>query len=184
VGVHTGLRSANSRLRILLYLPFLKANTTKAIGYAAIARSVSRILYTYVDLAAANNLNPSWPQLQRLVICGQILIMCHAAGELQKRESRVLFRMLVDILRKHEDTWPVCSELVNGYSAAAHVFGAYIAGAEMRFVLPLMGTGIDVSPAPSALRIHSELNLGDMTSLESFQWTDLGLDFDFSSFPL
>lgn len=114
---------AHNRLRILLYLPLLKSNKTKATAYAAIARSVSMILYTYVDLAAANHLNPSWPQLQRLVVCGQLLVLCHEAGELQKRESRTLFRMLVDILGKHQDTWPICGELVLGYTAAAQVLG-------------------------------------------------------------
>lgn len=104
----------------------LKSNATKAIGYAAIARSISQILYTYVDLAAANHLNPSWPQLRRLVVVGQLLILTHEAGELQRRESRTLFRMLIDILGRHEDTWPICSELVLGYSAAAHAFGTSV----------------------------------------------------------
>lgn len=37
---------------------------------------------------------------------------------------------------------------------------------------------------PSAPNCEEELNVGDVAGLETFQWTDLGLEFDFSSFPL
>lgn len=101
----------------------MRRHNTRSFACAAITRSVSQILYTYDDLAASYQLNPSWPQVQRLVVCGQLLVLCHEAGELQKRESRTLFHMLVDMLRKHEDTWPICGELALGFVAAAQVFG-------------------------------------------------------------
>lgn len=94
-----------------------------ALAYSAITRSVSQILYTYVDLATCQQLNPSWPQVQRLVVCGQLLVLCHEAGELQSRESRTLFVMLVDMLRRHEDTWSMCGQLAQGFTAAAQAFG-------------------------------------------------------------
>lgn len=48
----------------------------------------------------------------------------------------------------------------------------------------LMNTGLDISPMPSAPYVVAEVDADEVAGLESFQWTDLGLDFDFSSFPL
>lgn len=88
-----------------------------------ITRAVSQIFQSYSDLVAIGNLNPSWPQLQRLVVCGQLLILCHEAGELHRREATLLFQMLLEFLEKHLDTWPTCAELILGYQAVAKAFG-------------------------------------------------------------
>lgn len=111
------------RLRVLLYLPLISHATLAPLAYAALARSVSQILHTYSDLANIKQVRPSWPQVHRLVICGQLLILCHDAGELHVREAEVLFQLLVDLLAHHQPLWPVCLQLLGGFSAAAASFG-------------------------------------------------------------
>lgn len=80
-------------------------------------------MYSYSDLISVNQLNPSWPQVQRLVVCGQLLILAHDAGELHRREAQTLFQLLHDLLLKHQDTWPICAELIIGFKAVTRVFG-------------------------------------------------------------
>lgn len=111
------------RLRVLLYTPHLANPQTAPLAYATIARAVTQTLYTYAELIATHQLHPSWPQVQRLVVCGQLLILCHEAGEFHVHEAPKLFQMLVDALDKHEPTWPVCGELAAGFGAAARVYG-------------------------------------------------------------
>lgn len=94
-------------------------------AFSTIGRAVGQILNTYVDLISINHLNPSWPQLQRLVITGQLLILCYDAGEFHKREGQQLFQLMIDLLDKHQNTWPVCSDLILGFQAAAQAFGKH-----------------------------------------------------------
>lgn len=112
-------------LRILLYIPHMSNPQFAPVAYGMLARAASQILYTYADTLAAGYLNPSWPQLQRLVVVGQLLVLCHDAGELHRAEAAALFRLLLDFLARHEDAWPVCSELILGFRAAVRAFGEY-----------------------------------------------------------
>jgi hypothetical protein len=84
------------------------------------------VLYTYADLVAVNQLNPSWSQLHRLVVCGHFLILCYEYGEIQLREGQVLFQMLVELLRRHQKAWPECAELIAGFISAARAFGKFL----------------------------------------------------------
>lgn len=94
-------------------------------AYTAIARAVEQIIYTYVDLVSIDQLNTTWPQLQRLVIAGQLLILCYDAGEFHKREAQTLFQLLIDMLLQHQGAWPQTSDLIAGFKSAAQVFGKY-----------------------------------------------------------
>lgn len=115
--------STDRRLRILLYLPLISHATLAPLAYATIARAVTQIFYAYSDLVSARQLKPSWPQLHRLVICGQLLILCHDAGELHRREAEILFQLLIDLLAQHQGLWPIASQLIGGFCAAASSFG-------------------------------------------------------------
>lgn len=83
----------------------------------------TQILHIYAELIAIKQLNPSWPQIQRLVVCGQLLILCHESGELRSYEAQTLFGMVVDLLDKHAPTWPVCEALAEGFQRATRAFG-------------------------------------------------------------
>ncbi|KIR99758.1 hypothetical protein L804_02390 [Cryptococcus deuterogattii 2001/935-1] len=112
-----------SWLRIFLYIPHLTHLRLAAQAHSAIARAVTQILHIYAELIAIKQLNPSWPQIQRLVVCGQLLILCYESGELRGYEAQTLFGMVVDLLDKHAPTWPVCEGLAEGFQKAARAFG-------------------------------------------------------------
>ncbi|GMK58681.1 hypothetical protein CspeluHIS016_0601230 [Cutaneotrichosporon spelunceum] len=109
-------------LRILLYLPHIGHERLAPQAWSTITRAVEQIMYSYSDLISVNQLNPSWPQVQRLVVCGQLLILAHDAGELHRREAQTLFQLLHDLLLKHQDTWPICAELIIGFQAVTREF--------------------------------------------------------------
>lgn len=111
------------RLRIFLYISHLTHPRLAAQAHSAIARAVTQILHIYAELIAIKQLNPSWPQIQRLVVCGQLLILCYESGELRSYEAQTLFGMVVDLLDKHAPTWPVCEGLAEGFQKAARAFG-------------------------------------------------------------
>ncbi|AFR98228.2 hypothetical protein C343_06203 [Cryptococcus neoformans C23] len=111
-----------SWLRILLYAPHLTHARLAAQAHSAIARAITQILHIYPELVAIRQLNPSWPQIQRLVVCGQLLILCYESGELRRCESQTLFGMVVDLLDKHALTWPICAGLAEGFQRAARAF--------------------------------------------------------------
>ncbi|WVQ83741.1 hypothetical protein IAT38_005885 [Cryptococcus sp. DSM 104549] len=115
-----------SWLRILLYTPHLTHPRLSAQAHAVVARAITQILHIYAELVSIKQLNPSWPQIQRLVVCGQLLILCHESGELRAYEAQTLFGLVVDLLDKHAPTWPVCDGLAEGFQRAARVFGFQI----------------------------------------------------------
>ncbi|KAL1410483.1 hypothetical protein Q8F55_004496 [Vanrija albida] len=164
-------------LRVLLYTPHLANPQTAPLAYATIARAVTQTLYTYAELISTHQLHPSWPQVQRLVVCGQLLILCHEAGEFHVHEAPKLFQMLVDALDKHEPTWPVCGELAAGFSAAARVY-------EIEVATPSAGTAVFPEPLVSDTEGGAQVDFTGGTAAGPFLWNDLGLDFDFSSFPV
>ncbi|OXG97133.1 hypothetical protein C345_02414 [Cryptococcus neoformans A2-102-5] len=82
-------------LWIFLYVPHVTHPRLAAQAHSAIARAITQILHIYARLIAIKQLNPSWPQIQRLVVCGQLLILCHESGELRSYEAQTLFGMVV-----------------------------------------------------------------------------------------
>lgn len=132
-------------------------------------------MYSYSDLISVNQLNPSWPQVQRLVICGQLLILAHDAGELHRREAQTLFQLLHDLLLKHQDTWPICAELIIGFKAVANVFG------ELRRMRRRLTADLNVGPE---LSVPFHPVDGALVDPQVDGWPyAFGFDFDLSTFP-
>lgn len=111
------------RLWIFLYVPHVTHPRLAAQAHSAIARAITQILHIYAGLIAIKQLNPSWPQIQRLVVCGQLLILCHESGEIRSYEAQTLFGMVADLLDKHAPTWLVCEALAEGFQRATRAFG-------------------------------------------------------------
>ncbi|ODO04890.1 hypothetical protein I350_05500 [Cryptococcus amylolentus CBS 6273] len=110
-------------LRILLHTPHIHHPLYSAQAYAAISRAITQILQVYGELIEAGQLNPSWPQIQRLVVCGQLVILCSRSGELRHLEIQDLFDRLVEALEKHGATWDTCLALAEGFRKAALSLG-------------------------------------------------------------
>ena len=106
------------RLRIILRLPLLARPESMSV----IAKSIASILYGYNALTLAGALEPSWPQAQRLIICGQLLILCQEQGELQRLEAIDLWKMIFDLFEKHVDWWPMLREFVEALCLALRTF--------------------------------------------------------------
>ena len=110
-----------TRMRILLHYPRI------TLGYplsnVVVARSVTQILYTYSSLASYGYLNPSWPQLKRITVCGQLLLLLCASGEMSSLECCHLIKILVELLDGHATLWPIVSSIKATYAQAAVVLG-------------------------------------------------------------
>lgn len=113
-----------SRLRIILYIPRLTAISGQSgPALMSVARSMVNIINIHTEAAQAGKLDPSWPQLIRIMTCGQILILCSARGELHSLEATDMFNRLVALLDAHIDFWPAVQDAITGYRQAALRFG-------------------------------------------------------------
>jgi hypothetical protein len=77
-------------------------------------------------------LDPSWPQLKRIITCGQVLIMCCARGEIHALESAAIFSRLIDLLDSHATLWPSAADAATAYKRAAKVLGMSCDSLELR----------------------------------------------------
>ena len=88
-----------------------------------LARSLVNILNTHMEAAHAGKLDPSWPQLIRIMTCGQLLILCSARGEMHSSEAGDMFGKLVALLEAHTGFWPTIQDAILGFRLAAARFG-------------------------------------------------------------
>jgi hypothetical protein len=89
-------------------------------------RSAINILNTHSEAALMGKLDPSWPQLKRIITCGQVLVICCARGEIQAMEGVDLFLRLIALLEAHLDFWPIAAEAILAYRDAASRLGESI----------------------------------------------------------
>lgn len=68
-------------------------------------------------------LDPSWPQLKRIITCGQVLIVCCVKGEIHALESAGIFSRLIDLLEGHMSFWPIATDAVVAFKRAAKSLG-------------------------------------------------------------
>lgn len=168
-------------LRVLLYIPHIGHAHYSAQAFGAIVRAVTQIMYTYNDLIAAKQLNTSWPQVKRLVTCGHLLILSYEAGEIHRREAQSLFQMLVDLLDKHKETWPVCTDLIAGFVHAAACFDIEV-GPEFAFPPPLPFFGDHLSNgSEDSLQLPPQQHAPPLQALLPF---DISFAFDYPNFPM
>jgi hypothetical protein len=88
-----------------------------------LARSLVNIINIHTEAAQAGRLDPSWPQLIRIMTCGQLLVLCCARGELHTLETTAMFSRLVALLGAHITFWPSVQDAITGFRLAALRFG-------------------------------------------------------------
>jgi len=110
-----------TRMRILLHYP--RISMRNSLSSVVVARSVTQILHTYSSLASLGYLNPSWPQLRRITVCGQLLLLLCASGEMSSLECSHLLKILVELLDGHAALWPIVTSIKATYAQAAVVLG-------------------------------------------------------------
>jgi hypothetical protein len=80
-------------------------------------------LQTYASLAAANLFHPCYAQLRRIVTCGQLLVLCHTACELGRREAEELFGVFLALVREHVGMFEYVTELITSFEAVGAFLG-------------------------------------------------------------
>jgi hypothetical protein len=88
-----------------------------------VARSLVNIINIHTEAAQAGQLDPSWPQLIRIMTCGQLLVLCCARGELHSLEAAAMFSRLIALLGAHDTFWPAVHDAITGFRHAALRFG-------------------------------------------------------------
>lgn len=107
-----------------MYYPRLRHMSGAAAEASVfLLRSCSDIIHIHTELSHMGKLDPSWPQLKRILTCGQVLILCCARGEIHALESAGIFSRLFELLESHIALWPVASEALKAYKRAARVLG-------------------------------------------------------------
>lgn len=112
-----------TRLRILLHIPRLTTGNQGGSALMILARSVVNIINIHTEAAEAGKLGPSWPQLIRIMTCGQLLVLCCARGELHTLEATAMFVRLLALLGAHTNFWPAVHDAITGFRLAALRFG-------------------------------------------------------------
>lgn len=114
-------------LRLLLHIPRMNLSSGRAAQATMYAtRSAINILNTHSEAASMGKLDPSWPQLKRIITCGQVLVLCCAKGEIHSMEGVALFIRLIALLEAHVEFWPVAAEAILGYREAATRLGGSV----------------------------------------------------------
>ena len=145
-----------NRMRILLHYPRISLNYPTS--NAMVARSVSQIIFTYSALASQGYLNPSWPQLKRITVCGQLLILLCSSGEVGVVEANNLLKILVELLDGHAALWPIVASIQTTYAQAATVLG--------ESTRPLVVDG-----SRSALPSHAQVPRSRINGRDVRQWS-------------
>ncbi|ORY35086.1 hypothetical protein BCR39DRAFT_477041 [Naematelia encephala] len=114
-----------SWLRILLHARDVSNNLPSSRAGTSLVRSVSQILHIFHDLASFGQFSPSWPQLRMTNICGCLLVLLMAQGELHILEGKNMFEMLLQVLERHHAMWPDSVRLSKGFRQAVRVFNIH-----------------------------------------------------------
>jgi hypothetical protein len=72
---------------------------------AIIARSATQILLAYRAIYRTRVYNLAWPQLRRVVTCGQLILQCYWRYELQKEEAETMMRIVFELLDTLQARW-------------------------------------------------------------------------------
>lgn len=117
-----------------------------------IARSVARILNTYASIVTTKHFHPCYSQLRRITTCGQLLVLCHTARELNRGESEHLFGVLLQLLNAHMDSF----DFIPGLIASFKSIGMFL--------------GLTITPETARAPVHAEVPIMFDYSLPS--WFD------------
>ena len=150
-----------SRLWILLRYPCLSHPLLGASSMPIVMASVGHILSIYTTLDELSSLNPSWPQLRRIITCGQLLILCQDEGAVPLSDFLRLAQLTFALLEKHAELWPVAGEVLASLKLAVSDID------NSQSPLPRLTLGDELPPRVSA-SANQAVNHGFGISLESF----------------
>jgi hypothetical protein len=135
-----------------------------------LARSLVNIINNHTESAQAGKLDPSWPQLIRIMTCGQLLVLCCARGELHTLEATAMFTRLIALLEAHMAFWPAVQDAITGFRHAALRFGTSRVGHAADFV--------DVTVAESQLKPRIDSPFDQARPFGGTDWSATFMDPD------
>ena len=118
-----------TRLRILLYTTRCIAPADPARAAQAsmiVAHSTVAIVYVHHELINIGYLFPSWPQMRRLAIISQLLVLFVDSGEISGPHADELFTKVIQVLDAHRSGWATAAgRLVEGIKRAGVALGTF-----------------------------------------------------------
>jgi hypothetical protein len=135
-----------------------------------LARSLVNIINNHTESAQAGKLDPSWPQLIRIMTCGQLLVLCCARGELHTLEATAMFTRLIALLEAHMAFWPAVQDAITGFRHAALRFGTSIDSPASDF--------IDVTVPRYQLKARQDSPFNQAEPFDGTDWSATFIDPD------
>ena len=135
-----------------------------------LARSLVNIINIHTESAQAGKLDPSWPQLIRIMTCGQLLVLCCARGELHTLEATAMFARLIALLGAHMAFWPAVQDAITGFRHAALRFGTSRVGHAADFA--------DVTVAGTQIKPSKDSPFDQTEPFDGTDWSATFIDPD------
>jgi hypothetical protein len=108
----------------MLYFQRISLDSVRANhAWIIVSHCLAQIIYIHHELALIGHLNPSWPQLRRFSICGQLLVLSCSINLYQPQQAVELFEKLLFLMEAHKQSWASAGDLLRGYQTAAAVLG-------------------------------------------------------------
>lgn len=99
----------------MLRFPCLNSPHLAQSSLAILARSVSHILQSYAASTSIQRFTASWPDLRRIVTCGQLAVLLYDQGELIKPELENLFHTMFGLLHEIRPLCPMAADATNSF---------------------------------------------------------------------
>lgn len=143
-----------------------------------LARAVTQIIHVYSQLASYGYLNPSWPQLRRISVCGHLFILLTSSGEFGLVEANHLLRHFLPLLDGHVALWPVVRDMKSAYCKAAQLLGEDFTCPSGYVQLTVPGLTVPETNEATDATSHA-LGSGPLLGGDdNAAWQDLSLMFD------
>lgn len=118
----------------MLRFPCLSNPYLAQSSLAILARSVTHIIQSYAASIAIQRFTASWPDLRRIVTCGQLAVLLYDRGELIKPELETLFQTTFSLLSEIRPLCPMAEDATNSFRQIIRIMREYSIGrTAMRF---------------------------------------------------
>lgn len=109
----------------MLRFPCLSNPYLAQSSLAILARSVTHIVQSYAASIAIQRFTASWPDLRRIVTCGQLAVLLYDQGELIKPELETLFQTMFNLLSEIRPLCPMAADATNSFRQIIRILREY-----------------------------------------------------------
>lgn len=105
----------------MLRFPCLNNPYLAQSSLAILARSVSHILQSYAASTAIQRFTASWPDLRRIVTCGQLSVLLYDQGEVIKPELENTLQTMFGLLAELQPLCPMAADATTAFRQIVRV---------------------------------------------------------------